>query len=128
MQTQKQTQLPEDIAEMQYEDKAFRTYVDLGSDLANEAHTLFGMTTEVGEITDLFKKFHAYGKNFDLLKLKLELGDLLWYVAIMCKLKGFTMKEIQDLNIEKLRIRFPEKFDGHLAITKDASKEEAQLS
>ncbi len=37
--------------------------------------------------------------------LKLELGDILWYVANTAKELGYTLQEIANANIEKLKIR-----------------------
>lgn len=42
---------------------------------------------------------------------KKELGDILWYVAMMCEGFGWDMGEIMHMNIDKLRARYPEGFD-----------------
>ena len=44
-------------------------------------HMLMGMMTEVGELTDQFKKNLAYGKDIDWVNVKEEIGDLMWYVS-----------------------------------------------
>lgn len=41
-------------------------------------------------------------------KLKLELGDVVFYVQALAALSGFGLKEILEANIEKLETRYPE--------------------
>ena len=49
------------------------------------AHCLFGLETEIGELIDPFKKFWFYGglKSIDLVNVKEEIGDVLYYLAIL---------------------------------------------
>lgn len=60
---------------------AKRTMVDQGK-YSNLYHSIEGVFTEMGEIIDIFKKHSRYGKPIDVVNLKEEVGDLLWYVAI----------------------------------------------
>lgn len=60
---------------------AKRTCVDQGK-CSNLYHSIEGVFTEMGEIVDIFKKHSRYGKPIDVVNLKEEVGDLLWYVAI----------------------------------------------
>jgi NTP pyrophosphatase (non-canonical NTP hydrolase) len=74
-----------------------------------------GIAGECGETIDIIKKFAAgaiemNGEN--TLKLKKEIGDILWYVASLCDWLGCGMDEIARLNIEKLRARHGAKFSG----------------
>ena len=39
---------------------------------------------------------------------KKELGDVLWYVAALCRISGVTMEEVMQHNIDKLKARYPE--------------------
>lgn len=45
-------------------------------------HAIYGLTTETGEIVDIFKKLHFYGKPINRNHLREELGDLFWYIAL----------------------------------------------
>lgn len=69
-----------------------------------------GLTGEVGEVTELVKKHLGHGKHLDLEALKLELGDVRWYLTAIEALFGFTSEECAAANVEKLRVRYPTGF------------------
>jgi hypothetical protein len=48
----------------------------------NLRHMLIGMVTETGEILDAYKRQLYYGKELDLVNLKEEIGDVLFYASI----------------------------------------------
>lgn len=76
----------------------------------------FGLAGEVGEILDHIKKwkFHEHDLNID--HLKKELGDVLWYISLMCWALQFSMDTVARTNIEKLAKRYPGgKFDAELS-------------
>lgn len=64
-----------------------------------------GLAGETGEFVDPCKKHFFHGKKLDRMALALELGDILWYIAIAAKALGFTFNEIAQLNIGKLQYR-----------------------
>ena len=70
-----------------------------------------GMAGESGELVDLIKKWIFHEKPLDETHVKKELGDVLWYAALLCESFGWKMEGIMSLNIEKLRARYPEGFD-----------------
>lgn len=71
---------------------------------------LFGLAGEVGELHDLWKKHMYQGHDFDNEHMKKELGDVLWYAAeLACGLDS-TLEEIAQMNIDKLKARYPEGF------------------
>lgn len=72
-----------------YQELAKRTFVDLGSPEKNYRHMELGVFTEVMEVLDIMKKNFAYGKEIDEVALRLELGDVMWYLANL-----FTMNNI----------------------------------
>ena len=73
-------------------------------------HALHGMTGEVGEIHSLYQKAYQ-GHPFSHDHLKKELGDLLWFISEYCTAMGWTLEEVAQLNIAKLKARYPEGFD-----------------
>jgi len=94
----------------EYQELAARTAnTDLG--LKDRlAMTGLGLVGETGECADLVKKHLFHGHPLDKDKLAKELGDVLWYVAIMANSIGLGLDEIGDRNIAKLRARYPEGF------------------
>lgn len=82
---------------------------DLSDDVRKMTLTL-GLAGESGEVADMLKKHYAHGPGHEIQpeKLKKELGDVLWYVATVAKSFGFSLSEVADGNIAKLRARYPE--------------------
>ena len=70
-----------------------------------------GLSGEVGEFNDLLKKWIFHEKEFDADHAKKELGDIMWYVAMMCHSFGWELDEILQMNIDKLLARYPNGFD-----------------
>jgi NTP pyrophosphatase (non-canonical NTP hydrolase) len=56
-----------------------------------EFHAAMGLVTETAEFLDAFKKHIFYGKPLDKVHLLEEIGDMMWYVAILCATKGWDM-------------------------------------
>ena len=91
-------------------------------------HAAMGLTTEAGEFLDALKKHLFYGKPLDLVNLREEIGDIMWYLAIACSALGTDFETEQARNIAKLRKRYPEKFDAVQAVERDLAAERAILS
>jgi NTP pyrophosphatase (non-canonical NTP hydrolase) len=64
-----------------------------------------------GTTVDNIKKsiMHQRGLNVD--KIKRELGDELWYIAALCTTLGFSMSEVMQINVDKLKARYPDGWD-----------------
>lgn len=73
-------------------------------------HSIMGMSTETGELLDIVKKNMFYRKPIDYAHVKEELGDVMWYIAQLCRILNLNLEEILQENIDKLRIRYPEQF------------------
>jgi len=90
-------------------------------------HAAMGMQTEAAEFTDQLKKHIFYGKPLDVTNLKEEIGDLLWYLAIaMDELKTDFSKE-QNRVINKLKVRYPSKFEAVQALDRNLIDERKEL-
>jgi hypothetical protein len=59
-------------------------------------------------------------------EVKDEAGDLLWYIAKRLKEQNLTFEEVFEFNIDKLRARFPHRFDENIAKNLDSSVHQAQ--
>ena len=71
-----------------------------------------GLAGESGELLDLIKKWIFHEKTLDEDHAKKELGDVLWYVAEIAHSFGWNLDEIMQMNIDKLKARYPEGFDA----------------
>lgn len=91
-------------------------------------HASLGIHTEGAELADVLKKYTFYGKPIDVVNLKEELGDVLFYLAIVCHEFGFTFEEAMEVNIAKLKKRYGEKFSEDKAINRNIKAEYEVLS
>ena len=90
-------------------------------------HAAIGMVTETGEIQDQLKKYIFYGKPLDKVNLKEEIGDSLYYTALMCNVLGLTFEEVLERNVEKLQARYPKGFTQKDAVERNLEVERAIL-
>lgn len=88
------------------------------------SHGILGMATEAGELTELMEKA-MMGEAIADSKILDECGDLLWYMAMVLRLIGKDFDEAMERNINKLKLRFPDKFTTTLANSKDHKAEAA---
>ena len=76
-----------------------------------------GLTAESGEFTEIVKKMVLQGKPYNednVFHMKRELGDICWYMAQACMALDTTFDEIIEMNVEKLKARYPGgEFDVH---------------
>lgn len=78
-------------------------------------HAALGLAGEAGEFADCIKKHWAYNQTLDKTNAIEELGDALWYIALACHALGVGMDEVAASNINKLRKRYPAKYEDQLA-------------
>lgn len=86
-------------------------------------HAMIGIATESGELLEAIYKSKWGGQNFDKTNLKEELGDLFWYMAILFREFEFDLEDVLQININKLRARYGEKFSQEGAINRNLDKE-----
>jgi len=94
----------------QYQKLALRTS-NFTADQRQEQlyHAVFGLTSEAGEVAGIMQKVYQ-GHQFDLAHIKKELGDCLWMIAEACAALGFDFEDVMQLNIDKLKARYPDGF------------------
>ncbi len=68
-----------------------------------------GITGEAGDVASCIKKTFIHN-NDQKEGIKENLGDTLWYTAMICNFFDWDMQEILDKNVKKLRKRYPEGF------------------
>jgi len=86
-------------------------------------HAAMGLCTEAGEFMDMMKKHILYGKPLDEVNLREELGDKLWYTALALDELKSTFEACFDINIAKLRARYPNKFTEKDALNRNLERE-----
>jgi NTP pyrophosphatase (non-canonical NTP hydrolase) len=74
-------------------------------------HALHGLASEVGELHGLFQKAFQ-GHPLDPAHMKKETGDALWMIAEVCTAMGWTLEDVAQTNIDKLKARYPEGFSA----------------
>ena len=77
-----------------------------------------GLTGEAGEVADQIKKTIFHGHKFDYDGLIKELGDVCWYLALLCHAIDVPLEEVMIRNIEKLKKRYPEGFSESASINR----------
>ena len=81
--------------------------------IAEAITAALGLSGEAGELNDMLKKHIFHGHELETLHVKKELGDILWYVALMCSAFGFSLDDVMQTNIDKLKARYPEGFSEY---------------
>lgn len=69
------------------------------------AYVLLGLGGEVGELQNKYKKVLRGDKPLNREDLVAELGDVLWYVAMLAKELGVTLEDVGEQNLQKLAQR-----------------------
>jgi hypothetical protein len=90
-------------------------------------HGAMGLCTESAELLDMLKKHIFYGKPLDFVNAAEEVGDNQWYAGLIIDVLKTTMDEILSCNINKLALRYPEKFTDHHAINRNVDAERELL-
>lgn len=119
---------------MKYEDykiESARTFAyrkePLPVETTDSLHCVIGIVTEAGELMDAFKKHIFYGKAFDTVNAGEEIADIMWYIANFCRINNLDFENLLQNNIDKLRIRFPDKFTQENAINRNLEAERKEL-
>ena len=72
----------------------------------DETNCAFGISAEAGEIAAQYRK-DAWKESSDE-QLLSELGDLLWYVTRLAQLRGWSLSQVINFNMEKVKTRLKE--------------------
>jgi len=86
-------------------------------------HSIFGMSDELAEIVDVISEYIYNGTRIDWDNLTEEYGDLLWFWSCGNTARGAKNETVAQLNIDKLRKRFGEKFSEEKANNRDLDSE-----
>lgn len=98
----------------EYQKAAYRTANQSLTDSQQLQNGLMGLNGESGECIDILKKHLFQGHDLDKYHIAKELGDVAWYLAVSAQALGFDLETILQMNVEKLKARYPYGFDaGH---------------
>ncbi len=74
-------------------------------ELKDYTRALFGLIGEAGEVAEVYKKY-LRGDFINIEeRLEQELGDVLYYIMIICDLFNLDINKVLVLNIKKLKSR-----------------------
>lgn len=74
------------------------------------------LSSESGEFNDAIVKHICYGQPLDIHNLEEECGDLFWYLSMIITTLGGDIESVMEANVNKLKIRYPERFSEKDAI------------
>lgn len=96
----------------EYQQEALRTEKGIALTARKRLQNgLMGLNGEAGECIDILKKHLFQGHILDEKHLALELGDVAWYLAVSADALGYDLESILQMNVDKLRARYPNGFD-----------------
>ena len=86
-----------------------------------------GMSAECGELVEIIKKILLQGKSYNednVIHMKKEAGDVLWYMSQLCIALDTTFEELMEINYQKLSARYPE---GTFSVYKSENRAEGDI-
>ena len=89
--------------------------IDDDIDFGGILNGCFGLAGETGEFLDMIKKWVFHEKELDREHAMKELGDVMWYVAMICHSFGWDLDVIMLKNVTKLKNRYPKGFDTDMS-------------
>jgi NTP pyrophosphatase (non-canonical NTP hydrolase) len=93
----------------EYQKIALTTAINHPDDLMDKTIWAMGIAGEAGEVIEKWKKIVAYKDGIvtpeDRDELAKELGDVVWYVAVMAQSLGLSFDDVMQRNVTKLADR-----------------------
>jgi len=93
----------------EYQKQALTTADNDYEPLMEKTIWAMGVAGEAGEVVEKWKKIVAYKdgrvSKEDLDELAKELGDVVWYIAVLAHSLGLSFDDIMGRNVEKLKSR-----------------------
>lgn len=93
----------------EYQKQALTTAINNKDPLMDKTIWAMGISGEAGEVLEKWKKIVAYKdgeiSEEDKLEIKKELGDVVWYVALLADSLDLSFDDVMQLNLSKLADR-----------------------
>jgi len=91
----------------QYQQQAVHTAQWKGSQSWRLCNWALGATGEAGEIAELVKKMVFHKHPITAYQFVSEIGDTLWYLAVLCEDLDLNLGKVAQENLAKLARRYP---------------------
>ncbi len=102
----------------EYQVAALRTTNPALTQMEQLQNGIMGLNGEAGECIDLIKKHLFQCHTLNKEHIAKELGDIAWYLAISADAIGYDLETIFQMNIDKLKARYPDGFNSELSINR----------
>ena len=93
----------------EYQAKAITTNLSKEDKFKEILQQVLGLADEAGEVQAIFKKWirdqDADFDKLDIDSVKKEMGDVLWYIAVIAHDLDISLDDLANANIEKLASR-----------------------
>lgn len=93
----------------EYQKQALRTNLTNQDTFKELMQQVLGLADEAGEVQSIFKKWirdqDADFDKLDVNAVKKEMGDVLWYIAVIAHDLNISLDDLAQTNIEKLSSR-----------------------
>lgn len=103
----------------EYQQNALRTEAEGNHTYPRLLNGLMGLNGEAGEAIDILKKHLFQGHDLDKEHIAKELGDVAWYLAVSADAIGYKLEDILQMNINKLKQRYPQGFKSELSTNRN---------
>lgn len=107
------THVENEMEFVDYQREAIKTAQFTTGSLRALSYTTLGLTGEAGEVAERIKKIlRLEGVDLDTAiaerreDIVKEMGDVLWYLAALCRELGVTLEEVAGANLKKLQSRY----------------------
>ena len=104
----------------EYQVEALRTASGMNKQYPMALNGVMGLAGESGECVDMMKKHLFQGHPLDKEHLAKELGDVAWYLAVTAHAIGYDLETVIQMNVKKLRARYPDGFDPDKSLHRKA--------
>jgi len=94
----------------EYQEACKRTAKEFATPETEIATWGLGIAGEAGDVASCIKKVFAHKNEAIKEGLRENIGDMLWYAAMICNFFDWDMDDVLNENIEKLKKRYPEGF------------------
>jgi len=93
----------------EYQKQALTTAIVHTDPQMDKTICVLGIAGEAGEVVEKWKKIVAYKGGViseeDKAELAKELGDVVWYIAVLAHNLGLSFDDVMQRNVEKLQSR-----------------------